>query len=206
LIEETLEAAQNEIYALLKNTNIELNDAGRRTILKRYDAAIRPNLIVLIAAAGISPIEHPLAKYATAAVLYHEIRARQNQPMASPLMLLEFVSQVDCIGCREDTLHTQQEVTSLHAVAGELNPTRNLMMNATLQYALIAIYPFLRDIAQELGATDFSYIDVCGSAASGHAQLYTDAVLGEIECADTFTENTIGDVVSGVLDLFKKIF
>ena len=99
IVKAMLEENKSTVEGLL-DREVEVEEA--RLLLKKYDAAIRPNFVNWMASASISVL-NPKSQFAISSNLHDELIVNQEQSLVHPIMLLEFVRQAKAISDDKDT-------------------------------------------------------------------------------------------------------
>ncbi len=139
-IKDIFESARDQIDSL---TKIVLTKNESRKVLRRYGAAIHPNFIVWMELTSLSGLRHPDAQYTVGRNLYDKLRVGMSQKNAHPVMLWNFLNQVNCLSNGPTSKYVQPEVAVLYETMGRLSPIQNLAIMAAFEYCSIVFIPYL---------------------------------------------------------------
>jgi hypothetical protein len=175
-IQDRVERETDGFLKSLPNPEALSADA-RRDIIARYTAVLEGNFIYWMTGALLA-VKSDEAKTIILDNLHEEVRD------AHPLMLRKFAMAADAVPTDTDALAVNSNLTNVRQFIGRLSPVRIVVMMAFFEGLLQRFMPYLAELAERQGSSEFEYTDVHGVCDVAHSQGLYRAVQAEMALAD----------------------
>jgi hypothetical protein len=187
-IQDQVESVTDSFLASLPRPELVSPDQ-RRGIIARYTAVLEGNFIYWMTGAYLA-VKSDQARSILFDNLHEEVRD------AHPLMLRKFALAAHAIPTDADALAVHRNLTNVRLFVGRLSAMRLLIMMTFFEALLQRFMPYLAELAERQGSTEFEYTDVHGECDIAHTQGLYRAVDAEMELTEDLP--TEKDLYEGV--------